>query len=249
MNTLYGMQFRRFTAVIVLASASLHAQTRSITAPGPSGAFPVVAPQPAVQTSPILGPKQPGKIRIGIASPKVQMGQGASVGDISTPFRTMIAQYFSGPNIEIATLAAVLPMQVDAEAREKQCDYVFYSSLTQKKGSGLGLLKAASTLSSLTPIGMMAGAANAARMAGVAASTAAATSAASVASTVHAKSEVTLDYSLSVPGNPTPALASTLSAKAKQDGEDIISPLLTQAATAVLTQIVSKKQKSGSVCE
>ena len=53
---------------------------------------------------------------------------------------------------------------------------------------------------------------------------------------VKAKDEITLDFRL-VPaaGGPTPKAADTLKAKAKHDGEDVLTPLVERAAAAVLS--------------
>ena len=67
--------------------------------------------------------------------------------------------------------------------------------------------------------------------------------AAGLASGVKAKSEVSFDYKLMTPGNATPVLANSAKAKAKQDGEDIITPLIAQADTAILAEI-SKKSRN-----
>ena len=70
-----------------------------------------------------LGPKQPGKIRIGVAPPDAQMGQGNNAGaDYSTPIRNAGIALMSGPAVEIAPLDSHIPMQLQAEAQQKQCE-------------------------------------------------------------------------------------------------------------------------------
>ena len=235
------VQFVLLVGMTLFVADNLQAQTRSVTLQNPPAAMPGVTPgQNPMQTDPTLGTKQQGKIRIGLANPKVQMGQtgpGVPPGvDMGSPFRIMLMQYFTGPAVEIVPIMAMLPTQIDAEAKEKQCDYIFYSNLTQKKSGGLGFLKAASMVAPMVPILGTAGA-----VAGVAASTAAAASASTMSSSVRAKNEVSLEYSLVVPGKDTPTLTNTLKAKAKQDGEDVITPLVTQAVTAVFAQVSPKK--------
>jgi hypothetical protein len=176
-------------------------------------------------------------IRIGVASPDAQIGQGGPMGSVAEPIRMMMIQYLNGPGLEIVPMTAMLPMQIEAEAKEKACDYVLYSSVTQKK-SGMSFLKAATMASSLTPIGAMAGATRAAT---AAAGTAAAAQAATVSSAVKAKTEYSLTYKLLSAGNPTPVLTNSASAKAKSDGEDVMTPLIQQAATAILAQVQTKK--------
>jgi hypothetical protein len=132
-------------------------------------------------------------------------------------------------------------MQVDAEARQKECDYILYSSVTVKHGQSGGFgkfMKMAGPAASMVPMmgaaGGMAGAV-AASAAGTAMSTAA-----SLSSEIKNKDEVTLDYQLMPVGQTTPKVANKLLAKAKSDGEDVLTPLIEQTATTVLTE-VSKK--------
>jgi hypothetical protein len=219
---------------VLFATIPADAQTQS-PAPVPS----TVAPGAPAQAP--LGPKKSGVIRIGVAQPKAQMGQGNSGANVAEPIRSMITQYLNGPSQEIVALSALLSSQIDAEAKAKECDYVLYSAIGQKMASSgaAGFLKKAAPMAHMIPmVGMAGGVAGA--VAGAAAGTAVA-GAASVASTVKAKSEVTFEYKLMVPGNTTPVLANTEKAKATEDGEDVISPLIEQAATTVLSELSKKK--------
>jgi hypothetical protein len=154
----------------------------------------------------------------------------------------MINQYLNGPSEEIIALSALLSSQIDAEAKVKECDYVLYSTISEKMGGSgaAGFLRKASPMASMIPLAGLAGG-RAVAMGGAVAGTAAAGAAASAASTVRAKSEVTFDYKLMVPGNDTPVLANTEKAKAKEDGEDVISPIIERAATAILAEVAKKK--------
>jgi hypothetical protein len=199
------------------------------------------APSQLTAPSGALGTKKPGIVRIGMALPKADLGQGFQGPAAGEPVRTLISQYLGGPKLEIIPLSALLPQQVDAEAKEKQCDYVVYSSITQKKGGGgLGFLKSASSMAGIIPgVGGMAGAAGA--IAGAAAATAASSAAANMAGNVKAKSDVTFEYQLIQPGNATPVLANKSTAKAKSDGEDVITPLIEAAATSIVNKISPAK--------
>ena len=54
--------------------------------------------------------------------------------------------------------------------------------------------------------------------------------AASLSSEIKNKDEVTLDYQLMPVGQITPKVANKLLAKAKSDGEDVLTPLIEQTA-------------------
>jgi hypothetical protein len=206
------------------------------------------APTPAPQQ---LGPKQPGKIRIGVAPPDAQLGQGNNAGaDYSTPIRNAEVALMSGPAIEITALDSHIPIQLQAEAQQKQCDYILFSSVTVKHSSGGGFGKFAKfggMAASMTPMAGMArgmGGAVAAQAAGMAASQMAQQQAmnqlAGFNGQIKSKDDVTVQYQLVALGQTSPVLQNSLQGKAKSDGEDVLTPLLQQAATTVLTQVAKK---------
>jgi hypothetical protein len=206
---------------------------------------PIAAPQQ-------LGPKAPGLIRIGVAPPDAQLGQGNNAGaDYSTPIRNAEIALMSGPAIEIAPLDSRIAMQLQAEAQQKQCDYIMYSAVTVKHNSGGGFgkfMKMAGPVASMTPMaaaGRGMGGAMAAQVAGQAASQAAMQAAQQQAMSqlagfngqIKSKDDVTVQYQLVPTGQTTAVVANSLAAKAKSDGEDVLTPLLQQTATTVLTTV------------
>jgi hypothetical protein len=202
---------------------------------------PVAAPR-------ALGPKTSGKIRIGVAPPDAQVGQGNNAGgDYSTPIRNAEIALMSGPAIEIAPLDSHIAMQLQAETAQKQCDYIMYSAVTVKHNQGGGFGKFAhmgSLAASMTPMGAMAhgmGGAVAAQAAGVAMSQMAQQQAmnqlAGFNGQIKSKDDVSVDYQLVPTGQTSPLLQNTLKGKAKSNGEDVLTPLLTQAATEVLNKV------------
>jgi hypothetical protein len=216
--------------------------------PGMGGSQPASAPVAAPQA---LGPKAAGKIRIGVAPPEAQLGQGNNAGaDYSTPIRNAEIALMSGPAIEIAGLDSHIAVQLQAEAQQKQCDYILYSSVAVKHSQGGGFgkwAKMGSMAASMTPMGGMAhgmGGAMAAQAAGAAASQLAQQQAmsqlAGFNNQIKSKDEVTVQYQLVAAGQATPAAQNSLQGKAKSDGEDVLTPLLEQTANEVLTQ-ASKK--------
>lgn len=213
-------------------------------------------PQPAANqfaAPQTLGPKAAGKIRIGVAPPDAQVGQGSNTGaDYSTPIRNAEIAFMSGPAVEVAALDSHIAMQLQAEAQQKQCDYILFSSVAVKHGSGgFGrFAKFGGMAASMTPVGAMAhgmGGAVAATAASAAASAAAQAAQqqamnqlAGFNGQIKQKDDVSVQYQLVATGQTSPALQESLKAKAKSDGEDVLTPLLQQTATNVLTS-VSKK--------
>lgn len=224
-------QFPRFPKRGSQQSQAQQAATQQAPAPVP------VAP---------LGPKQPGKIRIGVATPKADMGQGFTGVDAAEPIRNTLIASLSGPAIEVTPLTSRIQQQIDLEAKQKQCDFILYSSLTEKHGGGGfgSMLSKAAPMASMIPMVGMAGGmagAMAGAMAGQVASTAIMT-ASSLSSGVKAKDEVTFEFKLMSPDNATAALTNVGKAKATKNGEDVITPLLAQAATAVVTEATKEKK-------
>ncbi len=191
-----------------------------------------------------------GKIRIGIAPPEAQVGQGNNSGDYSTPVRNAEIALMSGPLVNIVPLDSHVAMQVQAEAQQKQCNYILYSSVVVKHGqvSGFGkFTKFGGMAASVTPIGAMAHGVTgtiAAQAAEAAVSQLAQREAmnelAAFNGQIKSKDDVSVQYQLIPTGQTAPALQNSLQSKAKSDGEDVLTPLLQQAATSVLGE-VSKK--------
>jgi len=184
-----------------------------------------------------------------IALPKAQLGQGNNAAvDVSEPVRTTLGQYMAGPGIQLVRLDARIPMQIEAEAVEKNCRYILESSVVQKKKSGSILRKLAPFAGALPMLGGMGGnmggmvatqVASSAITAGAQQDYAAAMSGAQQ-SNVKAGDTVTVEFSLATVGVPGATKSNALHVKAKQDGEDVLGPMLEQVATAVLTVALAK---------
>lgn len=212
------------------------------------GAQPTAASPAAPQ---VLGPKAAGKIRIGVAPPDAQVGQGSNAGaDNSTPIRNAVVALMSGPAVEIAALDSHIAMQLQAEAQQKQCDYILFSAVSVKHTAGGGFgkfMKVAGPVANMTPMGMMThglGGALAAQTAGMAAQVAQQQAMSQLAGFNHeikSKDDVSVQYQLFHTGQTTPMLQNALQGKAKSDGEDVLTPLLQQAATSVLTEVSKPK--------
>jgi hypothetical protein len=191
----------------------------------------------AVSTS--LGAKKPGVVRLGLAAVKTSsVGEGMNATDLSAAIQNTLADYLKAPNIELVRLEAKLPSAVDAEAKEKECDYVIYATVSHKKGGGGMFGKMVGNIAGAAVSGIGYGNTGAA-VAGHAASTAIYTAAA-MSGNIKAKDEITLEYKLIPAGGANPSLTNTVKAKAKSNGEDIITPLVEQAAQAIVATAAKK---------
>lgn len=203
------------------------------------------APALAQDAMPAAAPAATPAVRIGIVQPAAQLGQGNTGQDVGEPVRQLILSYMAGPMLELIPLQAKVAAQIQAEAEAQNCTHILLTSVTQKKagkgfGSMLGMLGPAAAM--LPGIGAM-GSAGGAMIAGVATqaiSTAAMQSAqqdaiASLsqaqAGSVKARDEISLTYQFITVGGGKPTLEETLSAKAKENGEDLLRPLVEQVAT------------------
>jgi hypothetical protein len=197
-----------------------------------------------------LGPKAPGKIRVGIAPAQAQLGQGNNAqADYATPIRNAIIFMMAGPAVEIAALDSRIPIQLQAEAQQKQCDYILMSGVTVKHGGGnFGkFMKAGNMAANMNPMVMMTKSMSTMAASQAAAQAAAMTSqqqAVNQLSTfngqIKSKDDVTVDYQLFPIGQPQPKLQNSLKGKAKSDGEDVLTPLIQQTATNILIEVTKK---------
>jgi hypothetical protein len=197
-----------------------------------------VAVSSAATSTPAAGmtaagaPKKPGVLRIGVVMPKAQMTSGDSA-QAAEAVRNTFASFLNGPTIEVVSLTARLPSQALEEARQSECDYVLYTSLTQKKGGGGGMFGRA-----LGSVGGIAVGHIPVNTRGEAAARSVAVggvhTTANIASSIKAKDELSLEYKLESTDGAGPALANREKGKAKSDGEDVLTPLIEKAAEAVV---------------
>lgn len=211
---------------------SAQAAQAAMSSLAPTTVTPMALPQQAgANATQPLGPKKPGVVRIGVFMPQYELG-GPSGPTAGESVRTVEEQYLTGPKFELVRISALLPVQATAEAKEKQCDYVLASSLTQKKSSGgFGGLKA---LSAAAPMAAMIPGAGMAAMAASQSLSMATTTAVMASSGVKAKADVTFEYSLnSIDG--TNVLRDAQKVKARTDGEDVVTPMIQKAASSIVT--------------
>lgn len=207
-----------------------------------------IATATAADTSKTSSPAVAAQSRICLVLPRAQLGQGTSGEDVSEPVRQTLLSYLNGPATDLVALQARIPVQIEAEAQQSGCEYVLYTSVAQKEGGGFGkFLKKAAPLAGMIPgVGAMTGNYGA-MMAGQAVAQAASAAAAQSAqeeamealsgaskTNIRKGDQVTLEYQLMKMGLVEPFAAKSSSSKAKENGEDLLSPLIEQTATEVL---------------
>lgn len=182
--------------------------------------------------------KSDSTIRIAMTGIKTgAVGEGMNGQELAGAIQSTLSEYLKGSKVELVPLESKLASAMEAEAKEKNCAFVLYTTISHKKGGsgGFGMLKTlAPALSMVVPVvGMAGGMAGA--VAGSAASSAVYT-AAGATSNVKPKDELTLDIKLQ--NGSTVALSKQYKAKAKSGGEDLISPMIEQAAQAIIDSVV-----------
>jgi hypothetical protein len=182
-------------------------------------------------SSSTLEPKKEGTIRVGLAGVKTgAVGEGVNAAELAGAIQNTLAQYLKGTKVEIVPLEAKLQSAVDAEAKEKECDYVLYATVSHKKGGGgFGFGKALGMVVAQTGGGAWG------NTAGNVAGQVAATSIVAATSNIKPKDELTLDINLK--NGSTVALTKQFKSKAKSAGEDIVSPVVEQAAQAIIETV------------
>lgn len=203
-------------------------------------AAPEAQPKPA---PPAVQPKLEGTIRIGIVTTKTQLGPDVSGAEASEAVRQLWMSYLKGPTVDVVAIDAKSPTNINAEAKQKECDFVLYSGLVKKTKTSLfgSLVKiAAPVITSQIPgAGDTAGEAVTGRGKQAIANSGKELARNTIASGIGVKDEITLEINLFVTGGAS-AVKSSASAKAKSDGEDVFTMLIEQASEKVLQAAVKK---------
>lgn len=177
-------------------------------------------------------------VKIGVPLPKANFtAEGVDNNQMSAGIREVVAGYFQGTEVEIVPLEARIPQALANEAKEKSVSYILNITVSQKKGGGgFGMFKTiAPVLSNVVPMAGVSGNV-AGQVAGSIAQTAI-TSAANMSSNTKAKDTITLEYSLTATEGSAVKNSDSMKAKAKSDGEDVLSPMFEKMAEAVLAAV------------
>lgn len=184
-------------------------------------------------------PTNSNSVKVGIVMPKASFTtEGVDNNQMALGIREAVAGYFQGTEVEIVALEARIPQALASEAKEKGCAYILNVAVSQKKGGGgFGKMFAtvAPIVSSVVPMAGVAGG-----VAGQVASSVAQTavmSAANMSSNTKAKDTITLEYSLNAVEGGAVKVSNSAKAKAKSDGEDVLSPMMEKMAESVLVAV------------
>jgi hypothetical protein len=157
-----------------------------------------------------------------------------SATNVASAVRELFASYLNGPSIKTVSLDARLPSQAVLEAQAKGCGHVLLVSVTRKHSSGGGKMggilgQAAEGAAWRVPYTAGVGGAVAAGAAigGVQAIS-------GMASDTKKKDEIELTYRVGPPQSVEAAAPVVSKAKAKSDGEDLLTPLVEHASEDIV---------------
>jgi hypothetical protein len=213
-----------FFALLTIFSAAVGAAAQEMPA------------EPASSQTPM--PVNAASIKIGVAIPKASFAvEGVDNAQIAAGLREMISGYFKGTSVEVVPLESRLAEPLLDEAIDKGCHFVLQTSVTQKKGGGgFGAFKTvAPVLGSVAPMAGVTGSTAGVIVGSVTQS--AIYTAANIASTTKAKDQFTFEYSLIGADDKAVKLTNSMKAKAKTDGEDVLSPMVEKMAEAILKTV------------
>ena len=216
-----------------LYSAAAMPSVTSTTNSMPSGTSSTIAN--AARQANDVPTRVPGTLRIGLTVKTGAVGEGITAADLAAAVQNTLGQYLKGTKIEVVALEAKLASAQAEEAKQKECDQILTITASHKKGGGggFGFGKMLGSVVSQTGIGHTGSTVG--NIAGQVA-TNAIVSATSMSGNIKSKDEITLDLAMSATGGAT-TLAKQFKAKAKSNGDDIISAVIEQAAQAILDAV------------
>jgi hypothetical protein len=180
-------------------------------------------------TKPAAPQPEPAGIRICLAPAKAEVPGGV---DAVAAVRESFAGFLTGPSLAVEPLSARLESQVREEAKLKNCRYLLFSTVKHtRKTSGLFERAAASAVQNGAAEVAAYSRTSGGRIAASAASAGAANMA--VATQVHQRDQLTLEYRLE-DAEGRVISAQTQQRKAKSDGEDVLTPLVQNAAESIV---------------
>ena len=174
-------------------------------------------------------------VRICLAPAAVEASNNATAA--ADAVRETFAAFLTGPSLKSEPLKARLESQVKEEAKQAACPYLLLTTLKQvSKRSGGGLLgqvAAGAVRQGAWEAGVSSGSA-AGRIAGSAAYGGLTQAAYNYAATIRNKDELTLGWRLEAADGRV-LLEKSEKRNAKSDGEDLLTPLVQQAAEQIVT--------------
>jgi ABC-type branched-subunit amino acid transport system substrate-binding protein len=188
--------------------------------------------------TPDLAAASSGTGCIAIALPEVRGVPGNAI-DAATGVRDLIVGYLTGPTATVVALEARLQSQAIEEAREKGCEPLLFLTVTHRS-AGKGLTKAFGQAAGATSW-RLPGGGTAATAAVRAAAAAGLQTASSLAASTKARDHLRLEYRLQSAAGQIEFGPKTEEQTATVDGEDLLTPVVSRAAEAIVTRSTASR--------
>ena len=179
-----------------------------------------------------------GTACVALPLPSVEGVEGDAT-DAASSVREVFQSYLTGPSLRSVPLDARLASQAAEEAREKDCPRMLIVTVTRKGGGGGGsklgaIAAAAGTTAAYIPLS------NYGAAVAVGAARSGAEAMARMAYGTRKKDEIRITYKVTTADGATLLPLKTDTAKAKSDGEDLLTPLISRASEAVAETVTRK---------
>ncbi|HEY6802058.1 MAG TPA: hypothetical protein VI306_00640 [Pyrinomonadaceae bacterium] len=173
-------------------------------------------------------PKAEGTIRIGMVTPRV-----SSVGNSdANTLRQTVSSFLQGSTIETIDLKARLDSLALSEGAKRECDYVLYTTLLRKRNaknsSGGGIDAIFGSMGS----GVGSKIPGSKKVKDVSSETAKVGN--TIGALTKANDEITFEYTLVLLDGAKTVATKSSKAKVKSDGEDVLTPMIEEAAKTIV---------------
>jgi hypothetical protein len=167
-------------------------------------------------------------------------GVEGSATEVGVSLRQLFESYLTGPSLQAVALESRLASQAVLEARQRGCGNLLRVALQLKRGGGGGGLfgKVLGQAGSVTAWSIPGGSVEAAIARG--ATIAASQAVGELASGTRTRDEMRLEWSLATLDGGTLAGPQREQAKAKTDGEDLLTPLVERAAESIAAAVIGR---------
>lgn len=172
---------------------------------------------------------------LAIVMPSVH-GVDGNATVVATGVRDLFVSFLEGPALRTITLDARLPAQAAIEARQKGCERMLLTTMVRKRdgGSKMGVLgQAAGTAAWYMPYGAAGAATRGAAIGGAQAAN-------TLATDTRRKDEMRIEYRVGTPDTVAAARPVSAKAKARADREDLLTPLVEQASSAIFAAVTAR---------
>jgi hypothetical protein len=179
-----------------------------------------------------------GAACVALLLPSVEGVEGDALA-VAASIRSVFESYLTGPSLKSMPLEARLMSQATEEAKQKACPAILSVTVTRKTSGGgpskiAAVASAAGTTAAYIPVP------NYGTAVAVGAARGGVEAVSSVARGTRAKDEMKFSYKVTTADGAVVVPQKTETVKAKSDGEDLLTPLISRASETVATAVTKK---------